>query len=206
MAVKKKPEERKLEILDAAEKIFVQKGYEETSVEDILRSVQMSKGGFYHHFASKEEVLDSIIKRYIDQMMEAAKMVVSNTELNAKQKLLQMLGAMQISGHDSDEILTQLHHPQNRTMHLKSLLESAKALTPYFGAIARQGIEDGLFHMDYPEEIMEALFMTATIWFDEIFFDFTPEEKRKRGAAFLEIAEKCSGVERGTFREMEEMM
>lgn len=204
MATKKKPGERRNEILDTAEKIFITKGYEETSVEDILKVLQLSKGGFYYYFESKEEVLDSIIRRYTDQIVKAAQMVVDNTKMNAQEKFIQMLGAIKLSNEESDEMLTQLHRPNNRTMHLKSLLETVNALAPIFGRIARQGMEEGIFTMDYPEEIMEALCMTASIWFDEAFFDLTKEEKMKRAAAFIEMAEKCVGVTKNTFGQLRE--
>lgn len=56
----RKGEEKRLEILMAAEKLFCARGYENTSVQDILDVLRMSKGGFYHHFASKEEVLKTL--------------------------------------------------------------------------------------------------------------------------------------------------
>ena len=54
---------RKQELLEIAYRLFLQKGYEETSVKDILDALQMSKGGFYHHFGSKEELLGESLCR-----------------------------------------------------------------------------------------------------------------------------------------------
>ncbi|MBQ8555030.1 MAG: TetR/AcrR family transcriptional regulator [Clostridia bacterium] len=56
----RKGDERRQEILTVAEKLFCAKGYEATSVQDILDVLHASKGGFYHHFASKEEVLKTL--------------------------------------------------------------------------------------------------------------------------------------------------
>ena len=59
----RKGDEKRQELLDASEKLFCQKGYEATSVQDILDALQLSRGGFYHHFDSKESVLRALCAR-----------------------------------------------------------------------------------------------------------------------------------------------
>ena len=59
----RKGDEKRQELLDAAEKLFCQQGYEGTSVQEILQAASLSKGGFYHHFTSKEEVLRALCER-----------------------------------------------------------------------------------------------------------------------------------------------
>ena len=59
----RKGEEKRQELLGAAEKLFCAKGYAGTSVQDILDAAGMSKGGFYHHFASKEDVMKALCIR-----------------------------------------------------------------------------------------------------------------------------------------------
>lgn len=59
----RKGDEKRQELLGAAEKLFCQKGYDGTSVQDILNATSLSKGGFYHHFASKEDVLKALCDR-----------------------------------------------------------------------------------------------------------------------------------------------
>lgn len=63
----RKGDEKRQELLDTAEKLFCQKGYEATSVQDILDALHLSKGGFYHHFASKEEVLRALCVRHAER-------------------------------------------------------------------------------------------------------------------------------------------
>ena len=53
----RKGDETKREILRAAEQLFCQKGYEAASMQEIVRAAGVSKGGIYHHFASKEEIM-----------------------------------------------------------------------------------------------------------------------------------------------------
>ena len=59
----KKGDIKRTQILDAAEKLFFEHGYDRTSVQDILDALDMSKGGFYHYFDAKETVLREISER-----------------------------------------------------------------------------------------------------------------------------------------------
>lgn len=63
MRVVKEHDEQKNEIIDTAERLFFQKGYDKCSVNDILTMLGISKGAFNYYFKSKEEVFDAIIQR-----------------------------------------------------------------------------------------------------------------------------------------------
>lgn len=75
MRIVKEHEERKNEILDTAEILFEEKGYDKCSVNDILNRIGIAKGTFYHYFKSKEELLDALIERISAQMIRRAKVV-----------------------------------------------------------------------------------------------------------------------------------
>ena len=87
MSNSKEAEERKKEILDIAEALFIAKGYEETSTTDILERVGIARGTLYYHFKSKEEILDALIDRIIDGVVRNIKSAVSGN-MSAKKKLL----------------------------------------------------------------------------------------------------------------------
>ena len=61
--VTKDPEERKQELIDAAERLFMERGYEATAVSDIVQEVGVAQGTFYYYFPSKEEILEAIIEK-----------------------------------------------------------------------------------------------------------------------------------------------
>ena len=60
MARNKHPEETAQRILTTASKLFLEKGYEKTSLQDIIRETGLSKGAIYHHFSSKEAIFETI--------------------------------------------------------------------------------------------------------------------------------------------------
>ena len=59
----KYPEETVRKILDTAERLFVEKGYDRASLQDIIRATGLSKGAIYHHFASKEDIFYAVCDR-----------------------------------------------------------------------------------------------------------------------------------------------
>lgn len=72
MRIVKEAEERRNEILDAADELFGRKGFDGTSTNDILEKVGIARGTLYYHFKSKEDILDALIQRYEEQMYSAA--------------------------------------------------------------------------------------------------------------------------------------
>lgn len=66
----KKGDLKKLDILNTAETLFCRRGYEQTSIQDILDQLHTSKGSFYHHYISKESVLEGICSRRAEQIYQ----------------------------------------------------------------------------------------------------------------------------------------
>ena len=68
MARNKNPEETVHLILDVAYRLFMEKGYEYTSIQDIIDNLGgLSKGAIYHHFKSKEDILIAVIQKMTAQ-------------------------------------------------------------------------------------------------------------------------------------------
>ena len=69
-AVKKKGRKKQEKIGNAAAKVFNKKGYLETNIDDIAAAAKMSKGGIYHYFSSKDEILIFILDSYMDIVLK----------------------------------------------------------------------------------------------------------------------------------------
>lgn len=76
----RKGEEKRQELLNVAEKLFCQQGYEKTSVQDILAVAGLSKGGFYHHFSGKDEVLAALCARRAERACAYAAEALTHAE------------------------------------------------------------------------------------------------------------------------------
>ena len=68
--VRMSPQARRAQILDAAQRLFFERGWDGVTLSDVITLAGISKGGFYHHFIAKEDLLDGIVSRFTAQAME----------------------------------------------------------------------------------------------------------------------------------------
>lgn len=96
----KKGDQRRDELIATAERLFYTKGYEGTSVQDILTEMNFSKGGFYHHFDSKLAVLEAICEQRAQETCDHAR-EAAGAQQGAVNKLNALLhdGALLHSGN-----------------------------------------------------------------------------------------------------------
>ena len=200
--MRKKPEERKKEILDAADRLFAEKGYDHTSTDDILRAVGIARGALYHHFGSKEAIMDSLIERYSSLALESMKAVADDRSLPVKERLIQSILSANIGRAGGTEIMRQIHRPQNALMHEKMQRAYLNGAPPILTEIILDGIEQGLFHTEYPYECMEMMVAYTNIIFDRDIVELTAPEKLSRMRAFVCNLERMLGAEAGSLKDM----
>src|SRR5574344_1080848 len=112
MWISKNADERRTEILDSATKLFAEKGYDSTSVTDIMNAVGIAKGTLYYHFKSKEEILDGIVTRTKENLVNQAKSVIENKTLSTEQKLIKTLISLKVQDSNEKKMFTEIHKPQ----------------------------------------------------------------------------------------------
>ncbi|KXY11606.1 TetR/AcrR family transcriptional regulator [Bacillus sp. FSL K6-0067] len=207
MRIVKEYEERRKEILETAERLFITKGYTKTTVNDILKEIGIAKGTFYHYFKSKEEVMDEIIMRIIKEDVAKAKVIVSNPNIPVLEKLFRVLIEQSPkSGDVKDKMIEQFHQPNNAEMHQKGLVQSIIHLSPVLTEILEQGIEEGIFSTSYPQETLELLLSSAQVIFDDGLFQWKPEEMMRRVKAYIKMMEASVGAKEGSFDYMMEVL
>lgn len=199
MGVSKKPEERKNEILDNAEMLFITKGYSKTTINDILTAVGIAKGTFYYYFKSKEEVMDAIVLRFIDIEMGAIKLISSDQSLNASEKIFKIIIRQSPESDKKEKMIEQFHQIDNAEMHQKSLVQTILQLTPVLTDIVEQGIKEKVFKTDYPTEVVEFFLVSSQILFDDGIFQWKPSEIIQKSKALAHIMEITLGAKSGTF-------
>lgn len=205
MRVVKEAEERRNEILDAADELFFQKGFDGTSTNDILEKVGIARGTLYHHFKSKEDIMDALIERYKDRLLDAAQEIAVNKNIPVVERIIQVVMALNISGGSSAEIMEHIHKPQNALMHQKIQKVIISGVTPILAGIIREGIEQGLFHTPFPYECMEMVVIYANTVFDDDYVEMTNEELATRMHAFIFNIERLLGVEQGSLMDTMKM-
>ena len=135
----------KSRIVQAAWNLFYKKGYEQTTVEDIISASKTSKGTFYHYFKGKEALLNSLSDLFDEKYEELA--AVIDPAMSAYDKLLYLnheLFYMIETSVDID-LLAFLYSSQLTTKGKKSLSDSKRFYFKWITEILEDGLADGEF-------------------------------------------------------------
>lgn len=160
--VKKTPEQWEDEILDAAKELFLSKGYEETSVSDIMERAGGAKGMFYRFFQSKGQAMRALGDRmfFCNNPFEAVR---GRTDLTGLQKIREVLA---IDGADKEreeigaQAVTILKDPQILAAAVEA---NRRVLTPLWFELIEEGRRDGSIRTEYAKELSELLAL-ANFW------------------------------------------
>lgn len=185
MARNKHPEQTITLILDTASRLFLQNGYEKTTLQDIINATHLSKGAIYHHFASKEAILIAVVDRIGEHNSAVLAEVRDRKGPTGAEKLKEVFRtSMRLSfqGGIIHMMPYLIENPQFLTLQVKSIFE--EAAPHYILPILNEGIADGSIRADHPEELSEVLILLADIWLHPVLRPSTPEQVRARCAFF----------------------
>ena len=206
----RKNPERRQELMAAAQQLFYSKGYESTSVNDIIKAVDVSKGAFYHHFDSKAAVLEAIIAQMMDQAVSELNAIVMDETLTAItkwQKVVQLSNSWKL-GKEAEiiEVGRILRADENILLHHKLRTEWIKVSTPEIAKIIDQGIAEGVFSVEHIPETAGILLTITSSFNDEIgelvvnpekYDDPVPLAQQKY-AAMQSVVERLLGAPTGS--------
>ena len=176
--VKKTPEQWRKEILDGAKTLFLSKGYEETSVMDIMEAAGGEKGMFYRFFQSKEEVMHALGDQLFleNNPFEAVR---NRSDLNGMQKIRQML-ILDRSDKEREAIQTQaipiLKDPR---ILVAAIQANRRVLTPLWLELIEEGISDGSIQTEYAKELSQLLPL-INFWLMPSIFPADADENRHK--------------------------
>lgn len=144
-------------IVEVAYDLFATKGYEKTTIADIIKGAGASKGGFYHHFKSKEEILEKIIFASIESITAYYKEILEDTESTVVEKFSESFYRLnevkKTSIKDWDKI-KKLYIFKGNHLLLKRMGEAFERETAdFYEKLIHQGIEKGEFHVNYPKQL-----------------------------------------------------
>lgn len=189
--VTKGPEERRSELIDAAERLFLERGYENTTISDIVKEVKVAQGTFYYYFASKHDILDAMIEREIDEP-EREIMHIASSDGDAASKLKKMASVILHFQTSKRGLIEQVHEESNAVMHEKMERRIIARLAPTMTEVVEDGMEEGILCTDYPEETAE--FMIAAIIFLFHQPDIDTDRRERLHAALESIQVRIFGI------------
>lgn len=161
----RKGDRRRRDIMLAAEKLFYENGYENTSVQDMLNAMDLSKGGFYHHFESKEAVMAAICEEKTQEMYDDAIAMAKVENFSATDRLNELFRKANPLSHSDENyismLLNAMYAQESHMLHAKMRQVTLKKLVPVVDEVIAQGMLSGEFYTRYPELIGEQL---VTLW------------------------------------------
>lgn len=186
-----KGQKRKQELLTIAYRLIISKGYEETSIDEIIAEAQIAKGTFYYHFKSKEEMLEAMINMMITEQAERAKQFLS-APLPIPQKAVAIIASFR---PNSDEMTIQdaLNRKDNIVMHEKINKRVIDEAVPILSEVVKEGIAEGILHCDNINERVRLTLIISSDMFDHSSFTSADVD------VFIDTVEKILGAEKGTF-------
>ena len=169
MARNKYPEETVKLILDAATHLFVKKGYDATSLQDIINETNLSKGAIYHHFSSKEEIFEAISYRIGEENATDLAKVRDDPSLNGLEKLRAIFKAALFNSNQNLMLTVTpglLDNPRFLAMQIAQLYQM---VAPQFiQPILQQGMDDGSIQATNPRELAEAIMVLSNVWLNPL--------------------------------------
>ena len=186
MARNKYPEETVERILDTAQRLFLEKGYEQTTIQDIIDNLGgLTKGAIYHHFKSKEEIIDAVSDRmfFANNPFEAVR---DRKDLNGLQKLREAIRLNQSDRERTNLTVQSIPISKNPRLLMEMINSNRKILTPYYQELLEEGNRDGSIHTEYAKEIAELMPLLTSLWMLPSVFPGAKEDMRHK---FLFIGE-----------------
>jgi AcrR family transcriptional regulator len=203
----KKPEERKADILLMSERLFLEKGYINTTTNDIITALGISRGLLYYHFNSKEDILWHIIEYKTQSLITKFQQIAENSEMTAKQKILAFIDATVTVDPENTKLSAEKIEEQKKLQEAIQLKENdfmidkinhkiAYEATFSLEKIIRQGIEEKIFIVTFPHATAAFLMTGFTFVMNDPFFHNNGiKEQRVLFQGFKALLNQTLGLE-----------
>jgi len=196
--VVKDPEIRRHEIIRAAKKLFLEKDYMQTTMQDVMTELKIAKGTIYHYFKSKDELLDAVVQGLADDYISAVNDIFSRCKGGAMDRLFVLMNAGNVADTQK-AFLEQLHRPGNIALHSRLLAITLSQLARLYAEVIEQGCKEGLFDVEYPLESAELLLAGVQFLTDEGFYPWRQSDLLRRKQSIPALFEAQLKAPKGTF-------
>lgn len=150
----KTPAIRKQEILDTAMKLFYEKGYHNTSMNDIAKELNVVKGLCYRYFDSKQELFNTAMEQYVIECCEDFINLIHDKNKSFKERLDSISNVM-LSKEDNSNYRNFYHKPGNEALHQQLTIKMCQYLIPHIRDEIVLLCENGELSIEHPEILTE---------------------------------------------------
>lgn len=185
-----KSTKRKQELLKIAYNMFLTRGYDNTSIDNIINEAKIAKGTYYYYFKSKEETLEEVINMMINNEVIAAREIL-NMPISIPEKLVGIITSLRPK-LDEKEIQNTLNKEENIVMHEKINNRIIEEAIPLLEQVVNEGIDNKVFNCTHIKERLKMLLILSNEMFNNNNFNLNQVE------VFIDTAEKMLGAKKGT--------
>ena len=179
----------KEKILEKSIVLFEKKGFSETSIQDIVDELNVTKGTFYYYFKSKEEILMDIHLRYINDIVKRQKAIVDGEGKDCKTKLFDvvnlLLGSIKTQGTSARVFYREMRNLSEE--HLAQIIPTRDTFFAQLKGIIDEGISKGEFRSDLRSDMITFAVLGACNWSYQWFNPNGPVPDHEVAAIYLEI-------------------
>ena len=178
---KDKSQAMREKILNTATQLFIQKGSEKTSMQDIAQTAGISKGAIYHHFKSKDEIVLAVIRSRQELMEEEMKQWFKATENLTGREQLQAILKSNLESQTARAIdgIVDVYE-QDAGFILTMMRDNLRIGAPLVSDIIKKGMADGSIQTQYPDQTAEVFLLLVNFWMNETVFESDPEKLPER--------------------------
>lgn len=206
MRIVKDAEERRQELLDTARRLFIEKGYEKTSVNDILQAVGIAKGTFYYYFTSKEEVLEAMILDVVKQGTERAKVILEEKSIPVLMRIVMALQAQTSDFEGSKMIHDEMTKPENAKLDQIYLRTMVRELSAVLLPPVKEAISQGIMETDYPGEGIGIVLLLVQEIINRPTFEWKAVGEMERMQIFLYHVQRILGIPEEEMQQLLKML
>ena len=199
--ISKSPQERKTELLDAAEELFIQTGYEQTAIRDIISKVGVAHGLFYYYFSSKEDILTEIIDRYYMEFLRELEPIVAQRGVRGIDLFIQMSDASLSIKRGKEKFFSYISATTDPVLQERLSSRYRELIAPVITSIVEKGVCDGSFDTEYPPEAVAAIHAIGTALFAPYDTAHAPGSIARRMGAYIDFVERILGINNHALRE-----
>lgn len=150
-------------------KLFTERGFDNTSLQDIIDDTKLSKGAIYHHFTSKEEILETIFERIGEENSQVREKIRDDKTLNAIEKMKKILKKALFNSNQSLMLTITprlLDNPHFSAIQIRQLYQ---IVAPKFiQSILQKGIKEDTIRVENPSELAESIIILSNIWLNSL--------------------------------------
>ena len=168
----KTKEERRNEIIETAGKLFEEKGYEQTQVQDIVNEIGVAKGLFYYYFKSKDEVMEELADRYADAIIDAVNKLIDK-DISTFDRINRIFQIFIDSAEKKFVIFMGILNVKNGKTHERIFFNVGKKMVPLVTELILSGNDNGECNCSDPKFITE--FLVSGLF--NIMNQISPDEK-----------------------------